>query len=332
MLYLHLVKSNKYNMANRWIHRWILRIILVLFVGIFTSCDTHISTADKAAAADSLKTLEEIPSKYVSIDNVKIHYKTYGEGDTCIVFVHGFGCDINSWQEQLSYLKNKAQMLFIDLPGYGKSDKPHTEYTLDFFANAVKTVMVETLHVKSQQANTEAQQVPFILVGHSLGTPVCRQVALKYPELVSKLIDIDGVYCFYPADSMMIAAYNAFAESFNTDTLRPIIEGFVESLCTAQTPSVVKEYAISTMPETPKYIAYSTMKNLIDEKYWTNEKINIPTLVIASKNSGIPPDYKQIMSSLYSDMEYCELDSIGHFIMMEQPEMFNEMVEKFIKE
>ncbi|MDD4141229.1 MAG: alpha/beta hydrolase [Bacteroidales bacterium] len=287
------------------------------------------------------ETLEEVPSKYVAMDSIMIHYKTYGKGDECLVFVHGFGCNMNCWQEQFTYFKDKAKLLFIDLPGYGNSDKPHTEYTLDLFADAVKTVIdvemeyaerdVETVSLQQTPANKKMSRPPCIFIGHSLGTPVCRQVAFIYPEMVSKFVDVDGVYCFYPADSMMMAAYNAFSETFNTDTLQPVIEGFVESLCTAQTPQYVKDYAISTMPETPKYIAYSTMKNLIDEKYWINGKINIPTLVIASKNSEIPPEYEQIMSGLYSDMEYRELDTIGHFIMMEQPEMFNEMVEAFIE-
>lgn len=37
------------------------------------------------------------------------------------------------------------------------------------------------------------------------------------------------------------------------------------------------------------------------------------------------------MQKLYTDMEYCELDSVGHFIMMEQPKMFNKTILYFIK-
>ena len=268
-------------------------------------------------ACNNPQTLEQCKSKYAVMDSINIHYKTSGEGDNAIVFIHGFGCDINSWQQQFAYFSDKAKLLFIDLPGYGKSDKPHTEYTLDFFADAVNAVM-DAEHINNA-----------MLIGHSLGTPVCRQMVLKYPERVTKMVDIDGVYCFYPADSTMAAAYHAFAGTFNTDSLKPVIAGFVESLCIPQTPSAVKKYALSTMPKTPKYIAYSTMKNLIDERYWTNEKITIPTLVIVSKNSEIPPDYEQIMSNLYSNMSYCEMDSVGHFIMMEKPQMLSELIEKF---
>lgn len=280
-------------------------IVLLCFVLLHCIC----------AYSQSLKQTE---SRTVILDSIKICYKVAGSGQRSMVFIHGFGCDMNAWREQFGYFNDKAKMIFIDLPGYGKSDKPQTEYTLDLFASAVKSVM-DKEDIKDA-----------VFIGHSLGTPVCRQVIYKYPRLVSKLVDVDGVYCFYPADSDMKAAYTAFAESFNSDSVRQIISGFVESLCVPQTSSEIKNYAMSVMPQTSRRIAYSTMKNLIKEKYWINGKIDIPALVIASKNSQIPSDYKQIMGKLYLNMEYHELDSIGHFIMMEQPQMFNNMLDEFI--
>lgn len=272
-------------------------------------------------SCSSSKTLSEVKSRYVTrSDSVKVHYKTFGHGDPVLVFIHGFGCDMNAWREQFQELSTNARMVFIDLPGYGLSGKPRTEYTLDFFADAVKEVL-------DKEKVSHA-----VLIGHSLGTPVCRQITYKYPELASKLIDVDGVYCFYPegqTDPAMAEAYHSFAESFNTDSLKEYIGGFVQSLCIPKTPAPVKEYAMGIMPATPKYVAYSTMKNLIMEKYWKEGIISIPTLVIASKNSDIPPDYKTIMEGLYSDMTYLELDSTGHFIMMEKPEMFNDILKKF---
>lgn len=272
------------------------------------------------ACGNNPLSLEQAESKFVTdTTGLRIHYKTAGSGEQTLVFVHGFGCDINAWQHQYGYFRDKARMLFIDLPGHGKSDKPHTEYTLDFFADAIKLVF-DSEHIEGA-----------VLVGHSLGTPVCRQAIFKYPELASALVDVDGVYCFYPADTAMIAAYNAFAQTFNVPDVKEVISDFVQPLCIPQTPQSVRDYALSVMPRTPQYVAYSIMKNLIEEKYWTQGEITLPTLVFASVNSQIPPDYEQILSPLYPNMEYHELDNIGHFIMMEQPEIFNKMLEIFLE-
>lgn len=269
------------------------------------------------------KTLQEVPLQEVTVaDSVKIAYKTVGTSDPTIVFVHGFGCDMNAWEAQFAYFKDKARLVFIDMPGYGKSDKPHTEYTLDFYADATAAVL-HKLNITNA-----------VLTGHSLGTPICRQVIYKYPDLASKLVDVDGVYCFFPEDSLLRASlesqYAAFVAMFEGDDIKSSMAAFIEPLFCEQTPQHVKDYALSTMPQTPQYIAYSTMKNMVEQQYWTKGPITIPSLIIAAKNSQIPQDYEDIMKVLYTQMQYEELADIGHFIMMEQPEMFNIILDQFI--
>ena len=86
------------------------------------------------------QTLDDVKSEFITIDDgVKIHYKIWNktantEGKT-LCFVHGFGCDMNTWEKQFEAFRDEdVQLLFIDLPGYGKSDKPVTDYTFGFFA------------------------------------------------------------------------------------------------------------------------------------------------------------------------------------------------------
>ena len=256
-------------------------------------------------------------------DSTKIYYEQEGRASEVIVFIHGFGCDVNAWKAQTRFFSSDYKTVCIDLPGYGKSDKPHTEYTLDYFAQAVKTVL-------------DSLEIPqAIFVGHSLGTAVCRQVLFNYPDLIKALVDVDGVYCFYPENSAQRLEYenqiNGFVSLFKGDSVKQNITSFVDALCTKKTPQFVKDYALRIMPETPEYVAFSTMYNLVDTQYWKGSKITIPTFVLASKNSGIPTNYKAVMQQLYSDMEYRELDSVGHFIMMEQPKMFNKTLLHFIK-
>ena len=45
----------------------------------------------------------------------------------------------------------------------------------------------------------------------------------------------------------------------------------------------------------------------------------------------LDPDNKQKMQRLYPNLDYTELTTCGHFIHMEQPEMFNEKLRFFIK-
>ncbi|GEM_PF-469731 len=285
------------------------------------------------------KGIGKLHSEYATMslddgNSVRIHYKTCGEmaskAKQTMVFVHGFGCDMNTWNAQYDEFHEKygVRMVFIDLPGYGKSDKPHTDYTLQFYADAVDAVL-------DKIGVPEEGDVTYI--GHSLGTPICRQLLLS-KNRSGALVDIDGVYCFYPvlggdpsADDIAAAeAYEAavqgFASSFAGNDCRSNIEGFVQALAGPDTPSEITNYAMSVMPETPAYVGGSTMSNLIDRKWWDDRVIDFPTTVICTQNSGLDPDNKEKMQALYSKLNYIELTTCGHFIQMEQPEIVNKIL------
>lgn len=267
--------------------------------------------------------LTSLDSHYVEYDGTSVHYKVYGDGPRAIAFIHGFGCDINCWEHQFQEFKNDKdlRLVFVDLPGYGKSDKPKDkEYTLQFFANAVCSVL-DTLH-----------SGPAILVGHSLGTPVCRQIMISSAYGLS-MLDIDGVYCFYgnEPNTEYQRQIDAFASSFDGDDCKAVITSFVQSLTGPATPQYILDYSLSTMPETPQYVASSTMHNLVEKKWWNNAIIfPHPISVICTQNSGLDEDNRKKMEAMYSNLNYTELETCGHFIQMEQPELVNDAIRQLI--
>lgn len=272
------------------------------------------------------ETLNGVRSEYVTLDGgIKVHYKMWnqslGTDATTLCFVHGFGCDINTWEKQFEAFRDvDMRLLFIDLPGYGKSDKPHTEYTMDLFANAVDEVL---------KANGVGDVV---LVGHSLGTPVCRHTLLTTGR-GGALVDIDGVYCFYDGTETpeYVEAVGQFGHAFDGPDCREVIEGFVASLAGKDTPQWVTDYAMSVMPATPQYVASSTMQHLVERRWWPQTPLDLPAMVVCTQNSGLEPDNQARMQALYPRLDYTELTTCGHFIHMEQPEMFNAKLKSFVQ-
>ena len=194
-------------------------------------------------SCNSNKSISDLESRYAQVDNaVKVHYKTSGEGDIAMVFIHGFGCDVETWQKQYEAFRDSSnlQLIFVDLPGYGKSDKAEADYSLEYFAKAIDAVL--------EKENVRRA----IMIGHSLGTPVCRQVAFSYPAKVAALMDIDGVYCLYPAVDEQSSddereraeqyerAVNDFAACFCGDSVSANIAGFAQSLAGPHTPGWIK--------------------------------------------------------------------------------------------
>ena len=274
------------------------------------------------------QTLGELRSEYVTIDDsVRVHYKIWNESADAyaetICFVHGFGCDMNTWEKQFEAFREEKdlKLMFIDLPGYGQSDKPHVEYTLDFFAHAID----EVLNANDIKCNV-------VFVGHSLGTPVCRHT-ITTTHHKGALVDVDGVYCFYDGTETpeYVEAVNQFGHAFDGPDCRDVITGFVSSLAGKETPQEITNYAMSVMPETPQYVASSTMQHLVERKWWPNKQLTFPVMVICTQNSGLDPDNKEKMQRLYPFLNYTELTTCGHFIHMEQPDMFNEKLKDCIK-
>src|SRR5437868_1346381 len=67
----------------------------------------------------------------ITIDGVKIHYESLGEGRP-IVCLHGIGASVFVWRLLTPLLARRYKVITLDLPGFGRSDKsPSRSHGLD---------------------------------------------------------------------------------------------------------------------------------------------------------------------------------------------------------
>lgn len=283
-------------------------IILFLFI---ISCDL------------SNKTLDNVSSSYITFNDSKIHYKEYGQGEKSLIFIHGWGCDLNTWKYQFDYFKDKYHLVLIDLPGYGQSDKVEKDYTIDLFAQSVSGV-IRDLEIKNP-----------VLVAHSMGLPVAIEVLKQLNSENAILCNIDGVYFDFPTDSIENIQYKEglteFTNMFNGENYRQNVEQFCNGFITETTPEDVRNYILSTMTETPQKIGYQSMKSLIDQKNWDKKIFNNQTIAIYAKTADLPPDNENILRKQFPNLTYIEMDNVNHFLMMEKPKEVNDILKRFIE-
>jgi pimeloyl-ACP methyl ester carboxylesterase len=88
-----------------------------------------------------------------------------------IVFIHGLGSYLKFWWFQLDTFAAKGwRVVAIDLPGYGKSEKPASfPYTMEAMADAVRELLA-ALEVEHP-----------VVVGHSMGGQTALSWAIRYP-------------------------------------------------------------------------------------------------------------------------------------------------------
>ena len=260
-----------------------------------------------------------LPLRAATLDGMKIHSTATGQGSRTIVLVHGWTCDETSWATNVPELAKHYRVITLDLPGHGRSDAPKDgKVTMEMFAKAVEAVRAE------QKADK------IVLVGHSMGTPVIREYAHRYPQHVTALVLVDGVVVAptppggrgiqTPLDPKTMSGADGLATR----------ERFIRSMFTPKTPPDVQSHVLKMMLAAPPATAESAMRTTFDEKYASDEVMTVPAYGIFAEKSfaiGAVPFLKKV----FPNIEYVEMTGTGHFVMMEQPQEFNRLLMKFVE-
>ena len=116
---------------------------------------------------------------YSRANGLNIYYEVSGEGFP-FVLVHANPFDHNLWMYQINHFSTYFKVIAVDIRGYGRSDKPTTEFTL-------KDMASDILGVCQDEEVKEA-----ILGGCSVGSGIALLLGLDRPEMFKALILVGG--------------------------------------------------------------------------------------------------------------------------------------------
>src|SRR5690606_3332191 len=97
------------------------------------------------------------------------------------VLVHGIGVSARYYTRLARALAPSGGVHVLDLPGFGSAPRPEEPLTIEDHAEVVNA------YVRSAGLGTP------VLVGHSMGTQVVVEAALRAPELHACIVAIGGV-------------------------------------------------------------------------------------------------------------------------------------------
>jgi pimeloyl-[acyl-carrier protein] methyl ester esterase len=98
-----------------------------------------------------------------------------------LVFIHGWGLNSAVWQPISESLKDRFEVITVDLPGFGLN-----------IENNISPYSIENLAEKIQQAVGK----PAVYIGWSLGGLVASEIALNFSEQVIALATVASSPCF----------------------------------------------------------------------------------------------------------------------------------------
>ena len=274
----------------------------------FTSC---------ASGKPAAPSLNSTPSRFANLSGVKIHYKSVGKGMSskamrALVFIHGWSGDMNVWREQVRAFP-RDRMIFIDLPGHGRSDKPEVAYSQAFFALALAAVL-DDAHV------TRA-----ILIGHSMGTPVAREFYRKFPSRTVAIVSVDGAL----RNSTSKSSAEAFIAPLRGTDYEHATSRALDGMMSEQTPTDIRDLVKSAARQTPQHVLVSAMEGMFDPEIWRDDPIVTPLLVI-NQSKAWGEEYKTYVQSIAPNVQYLPMSGVSHFLMLEKPEEFNALVRRFL--
>jgi pimeloyl-ACP methyl ester carboxylesterase len=260
-------------------------------------------------------TKQVIKDQFASFDGVKVHYQSQGKGREALVFVHGWTCNLNFWKENFPAFTDQTRVILLDLPGHGQSDKPQTIYSMDLFARAIDAVLQKE---KIERAT---------LVGHSMGTPVIRQFYRLYPQKTRALVIVDGALRTYGTKESM----KQYLEPYRGTGYKQHAEQSITFLTQGMKNAEKTAWVRTQMLQTPQHVMLSAFEGMLDPVIWEKqEKINVPVLTLMAVNPMWNAEYEKFVRNLIPDLDYQVWDGVSHFLMMDEPQKFNEAVAAFL--
>lgn len=281
-------------------------LFILLLLIILVSCNDTIDKKENLTA---------------EVNNTTIAYDRYGNGDTTLLFVHGWCINKEYWNEQSRYFQDRYKVVAIDLPGFGKSDKNRSAWTFEQYGDDIHEF------IKAEKLRN------VILVGHSMSGDILLLMDTKYPGSVIGIVGIDnlkspghknteeetkGIEMFF---AMMDSSFSGTVEMYTKQNLFP------PSADTSIVNRVIKDFKTNDST-----IAIKVLRALVD---------------VSQKEQDLMPQLTHKLYLINSDVDSTKIDSLkkhcnasaevfyvhgtGHYPMIEKPAEFNAALEKVIR-
>nr|WP_321412054.1 alpha/beta hydrolase [uncultured Carboxylicivirga sp.] len=311
-------------------------ILLMIITGmVLTSCNPYKHIPNMKSMSEDLQ--YNYPVKYVKLpDDLNIAYVDEGQGEKTLIFIHGLGSYLPAWRHEIELLSDKYRCIAIDLPGYGKSDKPPHSGMMSYYAR--------TLHAFIKELNIDN----YILVGHSMGGQISMTYSLMFPD------QANGLVLVAPAGfEKFTDGQRAWFEDVMTPKLvRLTTADAIESNLAFNFYNLPDDarfmtedrLAMRTADDFPNYcLAVSrSVKGMVTEPIRDKLKdINLPTLIIFGENDNLIPNRYLNPGTTLKIAEYGHqqikgsklimVPKAGHFVGFEKADVVSTAIKDFVQ-
>ncbi|HEY5611234.1 MAG TPA: alpha/beta fold hydrolase [Thermoanaerobaculia bacterium] len=257
----------------------------------------------------------------LELDGRRIHYIDQGDG-TPILWIHGYPLSSRLFERQLAI--PRARHIVPDLPGFGASDPPTGDATLDDYARDLVRLLDELSIDRA------------VVAGVSMGGYIVFAILRLAPERVRGVILIDTRET--PDTEEARKGRMRSIEIARERGVGPIAD---EMLPKMLTPATLHSND-ARVEATHAMMKRATREGVVTALYAMAHRpdstenlrqIRVPTLIAVGTHDGItPPSDAQRMKENLANATLVEIDDAAHLSNLEQAGAFNRAVEVFLRE
>lgn len=273
--------------------------------------------------------IELFERKKVDVDGTIINFAQAGKGKT-LICIHGW---TNDWTGFIPVGKNlidKYNVILIDLPGFGESDKL-PKYTLEILARKLKR-FTEIMGLED-----------YAIVAHSMGTCVETKFYDLYPTAATHMVFIGAIVDGKKNRKLFKVTAKLFdvlaKQELGKKIVKKIIERKIYAYFTAKfinmykfNKQIIDSYGLIGKIRMTKEAFAEVGREIVRSENWqllVNNKI--PMLFIYGKYDKITP-MKGAVRCLKDKGNYnfVSIDKAGHIVTVEKPEEVAREIKRFI--
>jgi pimeloyl-ACP methyl ester carboxylesterase len=264
----------------------------------------------------------------VQVDDIQLYYETSGEGIP-IIFVHEFAGDCSSWKVQMRFFSRSYRVVAYNARGYPPSSVPEdpSSYSQDFAVNDL-TGIIDTLRL-----------APCHVIGLSMGAYAALHLGLRYPKLVRSIV-LAG--CGYGSDPEERKSFQLESQQIANLIETEGMEAFVKQYSDGPTriqlkkknPSGYAEFKRNLLTRSPKGLA-NTLRGIqaVRSSIFDLdglEKMKVPMLILTGDQDWPCLNPNLFLKKKIQTATMSILPNSGHTLNLEEPELFNKLVQDFL--
>lgn len=267
-----------------------------------SGCSGQPSGAEGATTA-----MNETTRHFFNTPLGQVHYVDVGRSaDSPVILLHQTPRSVDEFAEVIPILAEQHRVVAMDNPGYGCSDKPPRQPTVEEYADTVVALMD---HLGIAKAH---------LVGHHTGTILAIDIAARMPERVDRLI-LSGPHYM---DAEMREMLHKISVQWR---IRPdgshMMEKWEKFYGWTPDQAVVHRVVTDLLRagETSEYGHFACADYRMED---TLPRVQAPALLIVGRNDFFANDAKNaVFEETIADTQRVEIDG-GIFLPTESPEPF----------